>query len=109
MRKLALKNKTPPNVSRGRSFLFHAGRRKAISPRFVLTLEFCTAFPQVTRNGAGGLNTRHNRSSGCLLATLNCSSAGGEPIVTQTKMPKSVAVKIVMAISLRFIDSGRRL
>jgi hypothetical protein len=54
----SFKNKTPPN-----SFLFRAGRRKAISPRFVLMLEFCTAFPQVTRNGAGGVNTRRNRDS----------------------------------------------
>ena len=101
-----------------------------ISPRFALMLEFCTAFPQVTRNRAGGehwsqpgllrcnwrpIGASFDRyglnpcSSGCLLATLNCSSAGGEPIVTQNKMPKSVAVKIVMATSLRFIDSDRRL
>ena len=39
----------------------------------------------------------------CLLATLNCSSAGGGPIVAQNKMPKSVAEKIMMAISLKYI------
>jgi hypothetical protein len=41
----------------------------------------------------------------CLLATLNCSSAGGGPIVAQNKMPKSVAEKIMMAISLKYIGS----
>jgi hypothetical protein len=39
----------------------------------------------------------------CLLATLNCSSAGGGPIVAQNKTPKSVAEKIMMAISLKYI------
>jgi hypothetical protein len=39
----------------------------------------------------------------CLLATLNCSSAGGGPIVAQNKMPKSVAEKIMVAISLKYI------
>ena len=47
-----------------------------------------------------GLNPR---SSECLLATLNCSSGGGEPIVAQNKMPKSVAEKIVIAISLNLM------
>jgi hypothetical protein len=42
-------------------------------------------------------------SSECLLATLNCSSAGGGPSVAQNKMPKSVAEKIMMAISLKYI------
>ena len=39
----------------------------------------------------------------CLLATLNCSSARGGPIVAQNKMPKSVAEKIMTAISLKYI------
>jgi hypothetical protein len=37
-----------------------------------------------------GLNPR---SSECLLATLNCSSAGGDPIVAQNKMPRRMAEK----------------
>jgi len=66
-----------------------------------------TTGPHALQCGAGcafcdryGLNPR---SSECLLATLNCSSTGGEPIVAQNKMPKSVAEKIVIAISLKFM------
>ena len=44
-------------------------------------------------------------SSQCLLATLNCSSTGGLPIVAQNKIPKSAAEKIVMATSLKYIGS----
>jgi hypothetical protein len=47
-----------------------------------------------------GLNPR---STARLLATLKCSSAGGDPIVAQNKTPKSMAEKIVIAISLKFI------
>ena len=49
-----------------------------------------------------GLNPRSNE---CLLATLNCSSIGGLPIVAQNKIPKSVAEKIMIATSLKYIGS----
>ena len=42
-------------------------------------------------------------SSECLLATLNCSSIGGEPIVAQNKQPRSIAETIVIATSLKLI------
>jgi hypothetical protein len=43
------------------------------------------------------------RSSEYLLANLKCSSAGGGPIVTQNKAPRSMAETIVMPTSLKFI------
>jgi hypothetical protein len=45
------------------------------------------------------------RSKECLAVTLNCSSAGGVPIVAQNKAPRSMAETIVMATSFKFIGS----
>jgi len=49
---------------------------------------------------AYGLNPR---ASEYLLPTLNCSSAGGVPSVTQNKAPRSIAEAIVIRTSLKFI------
>jgi hypothetical protein len=54
----------------------------------------------VIGDGAYGLKPR---SSECLLATLNCSTAGGDPIVAQNKKPRRMAEKIVAVTSLKLI------